>query len=178
MGKTFQQLKSEFIALTGVSDNEVTDEVFAVWLNECQQDLAYDMGTVSTTTYTATEGTAYDLPDGILRIVDCSDPHYELSDAGQIVFSFTGDVTLYYVAIPPAFTAEDADQVSTLNSTLHSLMPLWAASRYFDRESEGDPEESTHGTKWMNYYLRAKAQAMSRLHGLFGYNKLEKWTVI
>lgn len=177
MGKTFQELKTEFIALTGVSDNEVTDEAFAVWLNECQQDLAYDMGPVTNYTYTATDGSALDLPDGTLRIVDATAP-YVLTDSGQIRFEALGDVTLYYVTVPPDFTAEDADQVSTLNSLLHGLMPLWCASRYFDRESEGDAEESSHGTKWMNYYLRAKAQAFARLNALLGYNKLEKWTVI
>lgn len=78
--------------------------------------------------------------------------------------------------MPAPFTGASGNQISDLPPILHDLMPLWATSRYWDRESEGDAEESGHGTKWMGYYLRSREQCKNLLH-LKG-PKPEQWVVI
>jgi hypothetical protein len=44
-------------------------------------------------------------------------------------------------------------------------MAMFAASRYWDMESEGDGEESNHAGKWLSYYYQGKNAAKSRLPG-------------
>jgi len=68
--------------------------------------------------------------------------------------------------------------VPGLHPLLHDLLPLFAASRYWDRESEGDREETGHGTKWMEHYMRRKALLLSKAMHLFGHEKPERWVVV
>ncbi|MEG1997129.1 MAG: hypothetical protein RR051_01660 [Clostridiales bacterium] len=75
-----------------------------------------------------------------------------------------------------AFTGTDPEQVCGLHPALHDLIPLFAAARYWDRESEGDYEESSLGTKWMNYYRLGKEERKKQVEGIFP--KLDHWQVI
>ena len=55
-------------------------------------------------------------------------------------------------------------------------MALFASSRYWDKESEGDSEESNHANKYMGYYLNGKKTALNKMS--FGGDKPKYWTVI
>lgn len=174
----FQEMRAAFLTETGLVDSELDDTKIAQWFNEAQLDLAWELGRAEQYTYENTTGGEYDLPADCLRIVNCS-AGYKINELGKIRFDNDGDIILSYVGIPADFTATDLDQTSELHKSLHYLMVYFAASRYFDQESEGDSEESAHATKWMNYYLMGKNNAIARLRKLLGSsNTLEKWTVI
>lgn len=174
----FQEMREAFLTETGLVDSELDDSKIAQWFNEAQLDLAWELGKAKKYIYENTNGGEYDLPDDCLRIVKCS-AGYKINDVGKIEFDNDGNITLTYVGIPADFTATNLEQVSELHQSLHYLMVYFAASRYFDQESEGDTEESNHATKWMNYYLMGKNNAIARLRKLLNSsNTLEKWTVI
>lgn len=78
--------------------------------------------------------------------------------------------------LPALFDAGNSSAVSELPPVLHDLLPIFAASRYWDRESEGDTEESMHGTKWMSYYQQQKALRKAMLN--LGGEKPQQWAVI
>lgn len=173
---TFAELKTIFEGHTGVND-DVSDQL-AAWFNEAQIDLANDFGKVikdiSGDYADVTSGNEYDLPDRCLNITDCS-CDYSLTPDRKIVFDEGGAVTLYYRQIPTMFVASTPDTVCDLDERVQQLLPMFAAARYWDMESEGDYEESGHGTKWMSYYLQGKAR-FKRAFDTWNTN-IDRWVV-
>ena len=168
---TFNELVALFEAYTG-TEGEVEEAQLAMWFNEAQLDLAYDMGSV--VCWEPAGGTSYDVPEDCLRIID-STGDYTISPDNKILLDTEGTV-LYYFKTPTPFTGADQDQESELNKALHTLLAMFAASRYFDQESEGDTEESNHATKWMSYYLQGKNTARTKLQTAFV--QLDKGSVL
>ncbi len=172
MGMTFADLKSRFEALTGISD--CANEDLMVWLNEGQLDLALVAGRIVRQQYSdVLAGEELELPERFLRVEDC-DRVYRLTPDGKIIFGLGGEVSLYYRQLPAEFPLF-GEGVCEINPLFQDLLPLFAASRYWDRESEGDGEESNHGTKWLKQYLDGKAKRLKAL-GLWD-QQLEQWTV-
>ena len=173
----FAGLRNTFENYTGVSESEVEDIDLALWFNEAQLDLAYDLGNIKSKTYTDNvAGEENDLPVDALKIVSCSDK-YEITLTGKIVFEAEGSPTLYYRAIPTDFTGTNETEICELHEALHYLLAIFAASRYWDKESEGDGEESQHATKWMQYYYQGKNLAISKLAIVTGTTKVNKWII-
>ena len=75
------------------------------------------------------------------------------------------------------FDGTNAAQVSELPASVHHLLPLFAASRYWLTEAEGDGEEMTQSNTYMQYYLAGKAQMLSRVRNLGG-SRVDAWQVI
>ncbi|MEG1603561.1 MAG: hypothetical protein RR051_00345 [Clostridiales bacterium] len=169
----FAALKNSFAQLT--ADAGVDDASLVVWFNEAQLDIALEAGNVVKQIFAdAAAGIGYDKPPRCIRVEDCS-VNYTISPEGKLVFAVGGDIDVYYRQAPREFALSDSGMKCELDQLLHSLIPLFAASRYWDQESEGDYEESGHGNKWMNYYLQGKAQRIKTLGG-WG-NQLDRWTV-
>lgn len=173
---TFAELKAAFEGITGVTD-DVSDDL-AIWFNEAQMDLVNDFGKVvkdiSGTYADVASGSEYALPDRFFNIVKCS-CDYSLTPDGKIIFADGGEVTLYYRQIPTMFVASTPDTLCELDERVHQLIPMFAAARYWDMESEGDYEESGHGTKWMNYYLQGKARSKRAFETW--NNNIDRWVV-
>ena len=165
----FGELSDLFINYTG-AEGDVDSAQLASWFNEAQLDLAYDFTRAEELTLADSE---IILPSNCLRIVDCSSSYSVLPTGKLMVDSIPA--ILYYTPIPEAFTGTNTMQESALPGAIHYLLAMFAASRYWDLESEGDAEESGHANKWMSYYLQGKAAAKSRLN-TFGI-KLDKWRV-
>lgn len=172
---TFNELKKSFELHVG-SEGEMDNAQIAIWFNEAQLDLALDCGKIRKQIYQAIAGKAYDLPTDFLRLIAVEGAEYSMTPDGKISFSSDGEATIYYRAMPIPFSGNDANQTSELHVALHDLIPIFATSRYWDRESEGDYEETGHGTKWMNYYLQSKEQRKKKLDGIFPI--ADHWTVI
>ena len=174
----FADLRDLFENYTGVSESEVEDIDLALWFNEAQLDLAYDFGNIKEYVYEdgVEAGELNDLPVDLINLVDSTIP-YEITLTGKIAFAQNGTPSIYYRAIPLSFTGTEPEATSELHEALHYLLAIWAASRYWDKESEGDGEESQHATKWMNYYYQGKAVALSKLSIVNGINKLDKWII-
>ena len=171
---TFAQLKTQFETITGVDDRD--DAELAIWFNQAQTDLAYDLGVVLKYTFedTVAEG-ENTLPTDFISLVSTEDDCV-LTPDGKMIFADGGDHVVYYRKIPVDFDGITASQVSELQAMLHNLIPMFAAARYWDLESEGDQEESVHASKWMNYYLQGKAAAIRRLDT--GANRVNEWQVV
>lgn len=175
MAATFTDLQKAF-ELHINAEGEIDSGQLVIWFNEAQLDLALDCGKIVRKVMIVEPGALYDLPEGCLELVTVEGSDYERTLDGKIVFATGGEILLYYRQNPQPFTGTDSDQVSQLHPALHDLIPIFAAARYWDRESEGDYEESGLGTKWMNYYLQGKEQRRQRLEGI--YPKVERWQVI
>lgn len=165
---TFGELKTLFESYTNISD-DVDNAQLALWFNEAQLDLAYDLGPIKTVA--ATGG---DFRPGAdwLTVAGC-DAAYTLLPDGTMRLSEGGNI--YYRCIPAAFTGTDSDQESELPAALHYLPALFAASRYWDTESEGDGEESNQAAKWLGYYYQGKNLARAR--ALAGQQPPARWQV-
>ena len=174
---TFKQLQDAFELHVGI-EGEIDGAQLAIWFNEAQLDLAMDCGKVTSISYRADTEHAYSLPEDCLKIVEVDGAQYHLTPDQKVVFDSAdnANVTLYYRKMPQLFVDNNPDQISELHPALHDLIPLFAASRYWDRESEGDYEETAHGSKWMNYYLQGKEVRKRSLDGIIP--KLDCWQVI
>lgn len=174
----FADLRDLFENYTGVSESEVEDIDLALWFNEAQLDLAYDLGNIKSYTYEdgVASGEENDLPSDVINLVD-STSEYEITLTGKIIFTNSGTQTIYYRAIPTSFTGIDPDAKCELHEALHYLLAIFAASRYWDKESEGDSEESQHATKWMQYYYQGKNAALSKLSIVNNINKVDRWII-
>ncbi|MEG2213721.1 MAG: hypothetical protein RRY35_07500, partial [Clostridiales bacterium] len=143
---------------------------------EAQLDLALTGGNVIKQQYVGiVAGIPVVKPERCIRIEAC-DCDYRLTPDGKIVFFQSGAIAVYYRQIPSLFPLPTSGDVCELAEMLHSLLPLFAASRYWDRESEGDGEESGHGSKWMKYYVEQKARCLKEL-GVWD-NQLDCWQVM
>ena len=158
---TFSELCEAFVTYTGAVD-QVDNAQLALWFNEAQLDLAYDLGPISTVELSAESGSSC-LPGTDWLCITGSDLAYQKLADGRLYFPQGGSGNLYYRALPSAFSGADGDQESALPGPVHYLMAMFAASRYWDMESEGDSEESTHASKWLSYYYQGKNTAKSRL---------------
>lgn len=170
----FSELKAAFESYIGAV-GEAEDASLALWLNEAQLDLAYDFGAIRTEGYSAVAGAGQVLPEDALVLLDATDT-YIINALGQIVFENGGSVDLYYRAVPADFSGLDQEQESTLPKAVHNLMAIFAVSRYWDKESDGDAEESGHATKWLSYYYQGKNTAKAKLNAVGG-NHLDRWIV-
>lgn len=174
--KTFAELKAAFEGHTGVSD-DVSDDL-AIWFNEAQMDLTKDFGKVvkdiSGDYADVASDSEYNLPDRCFGIIQCS-CDYALTPDGKIVFDEGGEIILYYRQIPTMFVASTPDTECELDERVQHLLPMFAAARYWDMESEGDYEESGHGTKWMSYYLQGKASCKRAVETW--NNTIDRWVV-
>lgn len=170
----FSQLKAAFELHCGTADLVDAAEL-AVWFNEAQNDLALYFAPAVRAAYfegqnQAADGT-YPLPADCLRplAVINEGSRRELrpviSGQGRLYVPL-GNFELLYHKLPRFFTGLNGDEQSELAEALHDLIPLFAAARYWDKESEGDYSESALGTKWMSYYFQARDTRHKLLQGL------------
>lgn len=159
---TFDQMREMFEAYTGTRD-EVDSTQLALWFNEAQLDLAYDLGPIQSMELIPDEQGRIELGQDWLTVVGCDLPYERLADGGLHISGAWEGKKIYYRAVPQPFTGTNADEESELLPALHYLPALFAASRYWDMESQGDGEESNHASKWMSYYYQGKNLAKARL---------------
>ena len=104
-----------------------------------------------------------------------ADKLYRVSPEGRIIFEQPGTAELYYRSLPANLSGVDEAESSELHPALHYLLPVFAAARYWEKEAEGDSEESRQASKWLSYYYQGKNLAKSRL---FGINEpIDAWQV-
>lgn len=171
---TFAQMQEMFEAYTGTSE-EVDSAQLALWFNEAQLDLAYDLGPVQALDLVLDEDGLVSVEEDWLTIVGCDRPYSRMPDGRLQLEGTPTDGKIYVRRIPTALTGLDSTEESELPKALHYLPPLFAASRYWDKESEGDGEESNHASKWLTYYYQGKNLAKARLELV--RNPVEGWIV-
>lgn len=170
---TFLELQTA--VQTHIDGAELEAAQLALWLNEAQNDLSLDFGPVRQQTYDGGDGsTVYTLPDDCVAVLTADDA-YSFTADGYLYFPNGGTVTVSYRAFALPFDGTDGKQVSELPAATHYLLPLFAASRYWLTEAEGDSEEMTQSATYLQYYQLGKAQLLSRMD--FG-TRAKVWQVI
>jgi hypothetical protein len=168
----FGQLREAFITHTGITD-EVDAAELALWFNEAQLDLAWELSQIKR--QQLEPGTSSFVPPDDWLCVMGSNGLYRVSPDGNIIFEGAGATEMYYRQIPENFSGIDDSETSSLHLGLHYLLPIFAAARYWDKESEGDGDESMQASKWLSYYYQGKNLAKSRL---FGMNEpIDAWLI-
>ena len=125
------------------------------------------------------------LPGDLLRILYVQDSmgqpiDWEITAQGLLCVKDASEYTLYYRAMPSvSFSGLAENEESALPTAVHHLLAYYAVWKFWDMESEGDTEESNHGTKFLNYYRNGKADMLAKLDfaGSTG-NLLRTWTII
>lgn len=171
---SFDHMRAAFESYIGLSDDVDTVQL-ALWFNEAQLDLAYDFGPVmERETGEIPAGYRLKPDDDWLCLLDSSPP-CQVQPNGDIVFTKGGSGKLYYRRLPLGLSGVDGGEECELPPALHYLLPIFAAARYWDSESEGEPGESSHASKWLGYYYQGKNQARARLLGVHG--EISGWLV-
>lgn len=160
----FSQLKAAFETHTGITDETDAAEL-ALWFNEAQLDLAWELSPVKKLAVTVEAGSSFTPPEQWLCVIG-ADKEYRITPDGKILFEQEGPAEIYYREMPTSFSGTDEEEESTLHQSLHYLLPLFAAARYWEKESEGDSEESSQASKWLSYYYQGKSLAKARLFGI------------
>ena len=160
-GMNFTQLTEAFETYMG-GQEQADPAQLALWFNEAQLDLSWELGRVASPLLTLAAGEEYEPPGDCLQLLGCDLP-YRLLAGGRLLFEQGGRGRLYYRQRPASFSGTDGGQESELPSSCHYLLALFAVSRYWDAESEGDGQESALANKWLSYYYQGKSLARSRL---------------
>ncbi len=168
----FGQMKEAFESHTGITD-EIDAHELALWFNEAQLDLAWELAEVQKEDIPAANS-GFVPPQNWLAVIG-SNKLYRLTPDGQIIFEEGGDAELYYREIPQSFSGTDDQETSALHVGLHYLLPIFAAARYWDKEAEGDSEESAQANRWLSYYYQGKSLAKSRLFGVI--EPIDAWSI-
>lgn len=174
----FSELRDAFEAYTGVI-GEIDDADLAIWFNEAQLDLALDFGRIKTVELMPDENGLVSPPPDNIRVIDASNA-FRWDSAGSLIFGTDEPVQLTYRAMPDpvhVFTGADQDQTPDLPYPLHYLLSIFAAAMYWDRESEGDPEEMALANKWLARYQTAKKSFLGKLDRA-GNSNIDHWVVI
>lgn len=173
MGMTFSQLQAA--VATHIDGAELEPAQLALWLNEAQNDLSMDFGPVREQPYDGGDGTTqHSLPDDCVAVLSTNGEYGYMAN-GNIIFPAGGTVTVSYRAFAMPFDGVNGSQESELMPSVHYLLPLFVASRYWLTEAEGDGEEMIQSNTYMQYFLQGKAQLLSRLNR---GNRVNVWQVI
>lgn len=157
----FSELREAFETYTNATD-EVDAAQLALWMNEALLDLAYELGPVKKIEVEVEAGEEYQPGIEWLRVVH-SDIDFCRQPDGALKFLTGGSGKIYFRELPTPFSGTDSGQQSGLHPALHHLPALFAASRYWDQECDGDAEESSLAAKWLSYYYQGKNLARARL---------------
>lgn len=170
----FSELKSIFLSHTGLNDGDVQDSTLAAWMNEAQLDLSYICGEQAVQNYAGmSPAEGWPLPEDCLTVTG-GDEDFYFNNLGRIAFTNGSGGNIFYRKYPIRLTGSLTDEC-LLPEAVQYLLPIFAAARYWDMESEGDVEESQLGTKWMNYYQMGKATAIRNLSQ--AGSQLQRWHI-
>lgn len=181
----FSQLKQSFE--TNINNTgEVDNAELAIWFNEAQNDLALDLGKITRKQYIEAERTVdgyFELPADFITLTEVYDsggnPTNDYAITPDMLLDFpSGCPLVFYRGLPVSFTGIDDEQESSLPVSCQDLIVIYAMSRYWDRESEGDYEESNLGTKYRTYYEQGKRQRLRSVQQAGGGLSGRTWTVM
>lgn len=160
------ELRDAFEALV---DDRVNNFILIIWLNEAQEDISLYYSPVESVELYAEAMVYKELPEDLLRVIEVKDENenvcrnFEITEYGHIRFADTGTYTIYYNRKPKDMPLGEDDAKPDLPELLHKPLYVFAASRFFDRESIGDPEESQFAQKLMEQYRQMVTARANKL---------------
>ncbi len=142
------------------------------WLNDFQADVAYEAGpVVSYTINNVVPNTPYSLPSDFILIQKVSDGYnnvitdYDIHRNGvESTISFKREakiITVNYVKNPDELTSIDSQL--TVHPRIQQIAFLFLLFMYYDKESEGDTEESNFADKQYARYMMKRDQIFAEL---------------
>lgn len=145
-----RELRSAF---EGLVDDTIDNSILWYWFNEAIEEIASKYSNIKSVEITAESNKWYSLPEDYLQPAVVKDKegneyvNYEINEVNEILFYDEGTFVVYYHKVPDTLPQNDDSATPDIPSYLHSCIVYYAASKYYDRESTGDEEESAMAAK-------------------------------
>ena len=146
------------VAFENLVDDTVDNSMLWVWLNEGTEEVAMRYGKITSIEISMKAGESYKLPEDYLYpalVKDSSGKEYldyTINEVGEIEVQHDGDYKIYYHKAPDTLPQNDDSAEPDIPKLLHSPLIYYAASKFYDRESGGDEEESAMATKMLTTF--------------------------
>lgn len=151
--------------------DDVVESSVRTWIDMAQKEVALDLPVVQTiTTNNVVQGTTVPVATGILNVLSAfdEDGEYPLTNIqikpASLVFLEPADfVTVTITTGVPDYT--NMNEELTIHPLLHSAVIYYLISMYYDKEGEGDDEESGLAERFYQRWLYYKNLAIASLSG-------------
>lgn len=157
--------------------------ILLVWINEAQRDIALKYGKTVKTTLIVDDTLEVALPNDFMAIKSVSQAGvalypdvFSINSRGVFVAAVAGSYDIEYVKLPDTIATGNGLLEPEVHSMFHDLIAMFAASRYFDGEAQGDGEEMGQAQSWMAYY-RSGLQQRGGIYSS-SFKKLTGWQVM
>lgn len=161
-GKQLMDQLSEF-------GDDVVESSVRTWIDMAQKEVALDLPVVQTiTTNNVIKGTTVSVATGILNVLSAfnEDGEYPLTNiqikpASLVFLEPAGFVTVTITTGVSDYT--NMAEELTIHPSLHSAVVYYLISMYYDKEGEGDNEESGLAERFYQRWLYYKNLALANL---------------
>lgn len=161
-GKQLMDQLSEF-------GDDVVESSVRTWIDMAQKEVALDLPVVQTiTTNNVIKGTTVSVATGILNVLSAfnEDGEYPLTNiqikpASLVFLEPAGFVTVTITTSVSDYT--NMAEELTIHPLLHSAVVYYLISMYYDKEGEGDNEESGLAERFYQRWLYYKNLALANL---------------
>ncbi len=149
--------------------DEVVESSVRTWIDMAQKEAALDLPVVQTiTTNNVVQGTTVSVATGILNVLSAfnEDGEYPLTNiqikpASLVFLEPAGFVTVTITTGVSDYT--NMAEELTIHPLLHSAVVYYLISMYYDKEGEGDNEESGLAERFYQRWLYYKNLALANL---------------
>ena len=153
----------------GLIDDSVDNSLLLIWINEAQDAIASEYGVKTSKQIIAVTDVEYPITSDFLRVLEVRNSDgedyiwYNITEWGDISFADDDTYTIHYLKTPTPVAGNNDIAEPSVHDFLHSLIPVYAAAKFYDRESLGDTEESQMANKLMGqfeYNLAKRVKAL------------------
>lgn len=149
--------------------DDVVESSVRTWIDMAQKEVALDLPVVQTiTTNNVIKGTTVSVATGILNVLSAfnEDGEYPLTNiqikpASLVFLEPAGFVTVTITTGVSDYT--NMAEELTIHPLLHSAVVYYLISMYYDKEGEGDNEESGLAERFYQRWLYYKNLALANL---------------
>jgi len=149
--------------------DDVVESSVRTWIDMAQKEVALDLPVVQTiTTNNVIKGTTVSVATGILNVLSAFDENGEypltniqIKPASLVFLEPAGFVTVTITTGVPDYT--NMAEELTIHPLLHSAVVYYLISMYYDKEGEGDNEESGLAERFYQRWLYYKNLALANL---------------
>jgi len=149
--------------------DDVVESSVRTWIDMAQKEVALDLPVVQTiTTNNVVRGTTVSVATGILNVLSAFDEdgeypltNIQIKPASLVFLEPAGFVTVTFTTGVPDYV--NMAEELTIHPSLHSAVVYYLISMYYDKEGEGDNEESGLAERFYQRWLYYKNLALANL---------------
>jgi hypothetical protein len=161
--------RSLYTKLQSFGDLNVAESSVVSWIDIAQKEVSAEFPSKASVTVTnVVVGTVSTVPTGIIKIVSVTDStgEYSLTDVSVTNTSITflkasSSVTVNYLTNCPDYTSLDDEMF--IHPSFHSHIFFFLISMYYDKEGEGDSEESGMAERYYQRWIYYKNLTIGNL---------------